>query len=79
MDGEFVGPSYWRVHLHEVTFYLREVGPGGIADTKKEIEAGIAHVAYTTDGLWTNSQKKKFLCIVALCSKYIRALTFESF
>jgi hypothetical protein len=73
-----VGPSYWRAHLHEVTFYLREVGPGGIADTKKEIEAGIAHVAYTTDGKQI-LKKKNVPCTVALCSKCIRALTFESF
>jgi len=46
VDGEFVGPSYWRAHLHEVSFALREAN----GDTRRELENGAAHVAYTTDG-----------------------------
>ena len=46
VDGEFVGPSYWRAHLHQVTFFFQERDQR----TKVELEQGIANVAYTTDG-----------------------------
>lgn len=40
------GPSYWRAHLHEASFYLREFDD----ESKKELENGEAHAVYTTDG-----------------------------
>ena len=46
VDGEYIGPSYWRAHLHEVTFTIREFDE----ESKKELENGVAHVSYTTDG-----------------------------
>ena len=45
VDGEYVGPSYWRAHLHQVTFHLREFD----SDSKEELESGEAHAVYTTD------------------------------
>ena len=46
VDGEFVGPSYWRAHVKKVTFFLREPDDA----TRNEIEDGLAHIVYTTDG-----------------------------